>query len=59
MGYLPEDFKGVISALGSGVIRPEAMITKKISIDRVVEDGFHALVEDKVNQVKILVDLSL
>lgn len=33
------------------------MITKKIAIDKVVEDGFRSLIEDKDNQVKILVDL--
>jgi len=38
---------------------PEGMITKKIAIDKVSEDGFKALIEDKDNQVKILVDLSL
>lgn len=36
---------------------PEGMITKKIAIDKVVEDGFRSLIEDKDNQVKILVDL--
>lgn len=38
---------------------PEGMITKKIAMDKVPEDGFKALIEDKDNQVKILVDLSL
>ena len=33
------------------------MITKKIALDRVEEDGFRALIEDKDNHVKILVDL--
>ena len=38
---------------------PEGMITKKIAIDKVAEEGFTALVEDKDNQVKILVDMSI
>ena len=38
-------------------MNPEGMITKKIPMDRVAEDGFKALVEDKDNQVKILIDL--
>lgn len=34
------------------------MITKVIRPDQVAEEGFKALVEDKDNQVKILVDMS-
>lgn len=33
------------------------MITKKIRLDKVVDEGFHALINDKENQVKILVDV--
>jgi hypothetical protein len=33
----------------------EQMITKKIGLDEVVEQGFRALVKDKDKQVKILV----
>lgn len=36
---------------------PQGMITKKIALDKVAEEGFKALIEDKDNQVKILVDL--
>jgi hypothetical protein len=38
-------------------MKPEGMITKKIKMDEVAEQGFKALVEDKDNQVKILVDV--
>jgi hypothetical protein len=34
------------------------MITNKIRIDRLVEDGFTPLVEEKDKHVKILVDLT-
>jgi hypothetical protein len=34
------------------------MITSKIKIDRLVEDGFTLLVEEKDTHVKILVDLT-
>ncbi len=34
------------------------MITKKIPLDQVVEQGFNALINDKDSQVKILVDVS-
>jgi threonine dehydrogenase-like Zn-dependent dehydrogenase len=40
-----------------GAMSPQNMITKIISIDEVAEEGFRALIEDKDNQVKILVRL--
>lgn len=33
------------------------MITKKIPMDQVAEQGFRTLIEDKDNHVKILVDV--
>lgn len=38
------DYEGVIEALGEGRMKPEKMITSKIHIDRVVEDGFTPLI---------------
>ncbi|KAI1081837.1 GroES-like protein [Whalleya microplaca] len=58
LGYQHKDYQGVINAIGKGDMKPEKMITGKISIDRVVEDGFQPLIHDKNNHVKILVDLS-
>ena len=43
---------------GAGNMQPESMITKRIQIDDVVEEGFKALIKDKDNQVKILIDLT-
>lgn len=57
--YALGDFEAVLEAISSGRMSPEGMITKKIAIDRVAEDGFRALTEDKDNQVKILVDMSI
>lgn len=34
------------------------MITRKIKLENIVEDGIKALVHDKDNQVKILVDMA-
>jgi threonine dehydrogenase-like Zn-dependent dehydrogenase len=42
LGYLQKDFAGVIKALGEGKLKPVKMITSKIAIDRVVEDGYNA-----------------
>ena len=56
--YIDGDFEGVIDAIHSGGLKPEGMITKVIRPDEVAEEGFKSLVEDKDNQVKILVDMS-
>ena len=40
LGYLPKDYEGVIQALKEGKLKPTKMITGKIAIDRVVEDGY-------------------
>lgn len=53
--YVLGDFQEVLDAISSGRIKPERMITKRINLDEVVEEGFNALVRDKDNQVKILV----
>lgn len=44
--------------MSNGKITPEGMITKVIKMDKVVEEGFSTLINDKDNHVKILVDVS-
>lgn len=39
-------------------MKPEGMITKKIPMDKVADQGFETLVEDKDSHVKILVDMT-
>lgn len=56
--YALGDFEQVIDAISSGKMKPEGMITKKIRMDEIVEEGFNTLVEDKDNHVKILIDLT-
>ncbi|KAK5095564.1 hypothetical protein LTR70_003487 [Exophiala xenobiotica] len=58
LGYQGKDYQGVINALSEGSMQPEKMITSKIHIDRVVEDGYMPLIKEKEKHVKILVDLS-
>ncbi|KAF4984872.1 hypothetical protein FZEAL_25 [Fusarium zealandicum] len=57
LGYSPEDFQAVIDNLGTGAIEPSQMITRKIKLENIVEDGIKALIHDKDNQVKVLVDI--
>ena len=40
-----------------GAMKPGDMITRKIALENVVEDGIKALISDKENQVKILVEI--
>ncbi|TGJ79374.1 hypothetical protein E0Z10_g9392 [Xylaria hypoxylon] len=56
--YQLADFGHVIDAIHAGRLRPESMITSKISIDRVVEDGFEAFMNENDKHVKLMVDLS-
>ncbi|KAI0490464.1 dehydrogenase [Xylaria cf. heliscus] len=52
------DFGNVVKALGEGRLRPESMITGKIALHRVVEDGFEVLINERQKHIKVLVDLS-
>ena len=57
--YVAGDFQEVINAISDGRLdQCKKMITKRIGLDEVVEEGFKALVKDKDNQVKILVRAS-
>ncbi|MCJ1411174.1 hypothetical protein MMC19_005262 [Ptychographa xylographoides] len=56
--YVEGDFQDVINAIASGELKPEAMITRKISMNEIEEKGFKTLVEDKDNHVKILVEVA-
>ncbi|KAG5920984.1 hypothetical protein E4U42_006009 [Claviceps africana] len=55
--YTLGDFEAVLDAISTGKMKPAGMITKTIKLDQVVNEGFHALINDKENQVKILVDV--
>ncbi|KAJ9661738.1 hypothetical protein H2201_006409 [Coniosporium apollinis] len=57
LGYQRKDFEAVIEALGSGQLQPSRMITRKIRLEDLVEQGILALTKAK-DQVKILVDLA-
>ncbi|KAF6785025.1 putative alcohol dehydrogenase, zinc-containing [Colletotrichum sojae] len=58
LGYQKADYQAVIENLRTGALKPAAMITRKIKLDDVLEQGIKALITDKDNQVKILVDVS-
>jgi threonine dehydrogenase-like Zn-dependent dehydrogenase len=56
--YAEGDFQEVMDAIADGSLKPQSMITKKIKLDQVESEGFHSLIHDKANQVKILVELA-
>ncbi|EFX04995.1 allantoate permease [Grosmannia clavigera kw1407] len=58
LGYQPEDFRAVIENLRTGSIKARGMITGKIRLENLVQEGIKRLIEDKDNQVKILVDVN-
>ncbi|WP_017811981.1 MULTISPECIES: 2,3-butanediol dehydrogenase [Paenibacillus] len=47
-------FPAVISLMNQGYFSPEKLVTKRIGLSEIVEQGFEALMKEK-NQVKILV----
>ncbi|TKA77633.1 hypothetical protein B0A49_04197 [Cryomyces minteri] len=57
LGYQRVDFEAVIQALGSGALKPANMITRKIKLEDLVEEGIKTLINQKDKHVKILVDV--
>ncbi|KAF2424398.1 hypothetical protein EJ08DRAFT_689569 [Tothia fuscella] len=55
--YVNGDFEAVMEAISDGRMNPKSMITKRIQLNEVEEEGFTALIIDKANQVKILVEM--
>ena len=53
--YDNQTFGKVLEKIDQGRITPGGMITRHIAMDEVEEKGFKSLIEDKENQVKILV----
>ncbi|WP_040982344.1 2,3-butanediol dehydrogenase [Oceanobacillus jeddahense] len=55
--YEFKTFKETIDLMSSGRLKPQAVVTDKIELSNIVEQGFEALSNDK-SQAKILVKLS-
>ncbi|WP_135806116.1 2,3-butanediol dehydrogenase [Halorussus marinus] len=52
-----EEFGAVLDMFDSGALDPEALISSRIELESVVEDGFEALLDSDREEVKILVEL--
>ena len=57
LGYQKKDYEGVLDALGKGTLKPAGMITGKIKMSKLVDDGYMPLINEKDKHVKILVDM--
>jgi (R,R)-butanediol dehydrogenase/meso-butanediol dehydrogenase/diacetyl reductase len=53
--YTVEDFKRVSLLLASGQLKSESLITGKIQLEDIVEKGFKELINNKDNNIKIIV----
>ncbi|WP_330256056.1 2,3-butanediol dehydrogenase [Nocardia sp. NBC_00565] len=54
-GYNASDFPGVIEAIRDGRIRPDALVTSRISLEDAQQQGYEALLNHGDAQVKVLV----
>lgn len=57
IAYSDASFQQTIDLIANGSLKPQDIVTKKIELDQIVDEGFVTLTEDKA-QVKILVELS-
>ena len=54
-GYLLEDFEFSIDLVARKLINPEPIVTKVVSLDDIVEEGFKCAIEPETKEIKILV----
>ena len=50
------EFKAVLKMFADGTLDPEPLITSRIDLDAIIDDGFEALLDDDREEVKILVE---
>ena len=55
IGYFDGEFDAAIDLLGSGQLDPSPLITHRLELERIVEDGFEQLINDRDTCVKVLV----
>jgi (R,R)-butanediol dehydrogenase/meso-butanediol dehydrogenase/diacetyl reductase len=55
LAYTIDDFNGVAALIANGAIKTAPLITGKIELDDIVKGGFDELVNNKANNIKIIV----
>jgi (R,R)-butanediol dehydrogenase/meso-butanediol dehydrogenase/diacetyl reductase len=57
LAYTLDDFIGVSALLANGALKAEPLITGRIGLEDIVEKGFLELINNKDENIKILVKL--
>lgn len=57
-GYTPWDFKNAISLVAEKKIDPTLIITKNITLDKIIEEGFEEALDPETKNIKILVEFN-
>jgi threonine dehydrogenase-like Zn-dependent dehydrogenase len=52
-----KDFMNVLRAIGEGKLKPLDLVTKRIKLHEVEEEGFKTLIDDRANHSKVLVEV--
>ena len=55
IGYLREDFEFAVDLVVRKLVDPEPIVTKIISLDDIVEEGFECAIDPESREIKILV----
>jgi (R,R)-butanediol dehydrogenase/meso-butanediol dehydrogenase/diacetyl reductase len=55
IGYFDGEFEAVIDLLATGQLDPSPLITHRLELERIVDDGFEQLIRDRDACVKVLV----
>ena len=55
IGYFDGEFDAVIDLLATGQLDPSPLITHRLELERIVDDGFEQLIRDRDACVKVLV----
>jgi (R,R)-butanediol dehydrogenase/meso-butanediol dehydrogenase/diacetyl reductase len=55
IGYFEGEWQAVIDLITSGRLDPRPLVTHRIAVDDIVEQGFNALIDNKDECVKVLV----
>ena len=58
LAYTIDDFKGVAALIDAGMVKVDSLITGKIHLKDILDKGFEELINNKEENIKIIVDPS-
>ena len=56
IGFLRRDFEYAVDLVANKLIDPEPIVTKIISLDDIVEEGFEAALDPETQDIKFIVE---